>query len=478
VVRTVAEPGAPVLVMGRRTAIGTAGHAFAQLDVIGLTAPVLAAVAGLVAPLELPVDDVILGNCLGPGGNIARVSALAAGLGSVVPGVTVDRQCGSGLDAVLQAAARVRAGDAVLVLAGGAESASTAPWRYWPPVGSDSPVRYTRAPFVPTGFPDPDMGAAADALAATRTISRTRQDAYAARSHARTIAAVQAGTFQTEIVAVQGVRLDDRPRPGLDAARLARLRPSFGPNGTATAGNSCGISDGAAVVGVTTERAARAAGLAHLRVVAAAVAAADPASPGAAPAPAVRRLLGRPAVVQRGITLSDIGAIEITEAFASVVLATIDDLVLDEDLVCAEGGAIGLGHPWGASGTILLIRLAARMLRVDGPGLGLAVCAIGGGQGLAMLIEKTDASVGAGDSGPVDSGPVDPGPVDPGPVDPGPVDPGPVDPGPVDPGPVDPGPVNSRPVNSRPVDSGPDSGPDSGLDSGPVGSHLDRTDGG
>ena len=378
-----------MLVGGRRTAIGTAGHALARVDVIGLTAPVLAAVAEHCKPLDRPVDDVIIGNCLGPGGNIARVSALAARLGDTVPGVTVDRQCGSGLDAVLQAAARVRAGDADLVLAGGAESASTAPWRFWPPADGADPVRYTRAPFAPSGFPDPDMGQAADLLARRLGISRQRQDEYAARSHQLTVDTRSNGEFDAEIVAVKGVSKDERPRPGMTVQRLSRLRPSFDPDGTATAGNSCGISDGAAAVGVTTEQAARAAGLPYLRIVAAAVAAGRPDLPGLGPAPAVRRLLDRPAA--HGIGLADIGAVEITEAFASVVLAVIDDLGLDQNLVCAQGGAIGLGHPWGASGTMLLIRLAARMLRPDGPALGLAACAIGGGQGLAMLLERPEA---------------------------------------------------------------------------------------
>lgn len=388
--RRQSDPSAPVLVGGRRTAIGTAGHGFAGVEVVALTAPVLAAVAANTAALDLPVDDVIVGNCLGPGGNIARVSALAAGLGATVPGVTVDRQCGSGLDAVLQAAARVRAGDAQLVLAGGAESASTAPWRYWPPVEGADPVRYTRAPFAPPGFPDPGMGAAADSLARSLGISRDRQDRYAARSHALTFGAQQAGGYDAEIVEVQGLSRDERPRAGLDAVRLGRLRPSFGANGSATAGNSCGISDGAAIVAVTTEQAAHAAGVPYLRIVASAVAADRPELPGLGPAPAVRRLLSRPAAADRGITLGDLGAVEITEAFASVVLAVVDELGLDQDLVCAQGGAIGLGHPWGASGTILLIRLAARMLQTDGPALGLAVCAIGGGQGLAMLLERPE----------------------------------------------------------------------------------------
>ncbi|MFN8197444.1 MAG: thiolase family protein [Nakamurella multipartita] len=389
--------GRPVVVAGRRTPIGTSGHALAAVDVVGLAAPVLAAVAGAVAALGRPIDDVILGNCLGPGGDIARVAALAAGLGQDVPGVTVDRQCGSGLDAVLQAAARVRAGDAELVLAGGAESASTAPWRFWPPSGpdgsdrNDGPRRYTRAPFAPSGFPDPDMGQAADAVAAELGIDRAEQDRYAARSHALSFAAVAAGRFTAELVPLPELGTDQRPRPGLDERRLGRLRPSFSPDGTATAGNSCGVSDGAAALAVTTEAAARAAGLPYLRIVGSAVAAGRPDRPGLAPAPAVRRLLER-----TGIAVADLAAVEITEAFASVVLATTRELGVDESRVCAEGGAIGLGHPWGASGTILLLRLMSRLLDPAaagsaGSGLGLAACAIGGGQGLAMVLAHPEA---------------------------------------------------------------------------------------
>ncbi|WP_420123535.1 thiolase family protein [Nakamurella sp.] len=387
------DPAAPVLCAGRRTAIGTSGLAFAGVDVVGLAAPVLAAVADAAAALDRPIDDVVLGNCLGPGGDIARVAALAAGLGDDVPGVTVDRQCGSGLDAVLQAAARVRAGDAELVLAGGAESASTAPWRFWPPAaGGAEPVRYTRAPFAPAGDPDPDMGEAADLLAGKLGISRAEQDRYAARSHRLTHAAATAGRYAAEIVARPELTADQRPRPGLDERRLARLRPAFGTGGTVTAGNSCGVSDGAAALAVTTAGAARAAGLPYLRVLGSAVAAGRPDLPGLAPAPAVRRVLDR-----TGVAIADVGAVEITEAFASVVLAVVDDLGLDEDRVCTEGGAIGLGHPWGASGTILLLRLLSRLLTPGDPaagagsGLGLAACAIGGGQGLAMLLAHPEA---------------------------------------------------------------------------------------
>ncbi|MFE7741155.1 thiolase family protein [Nocardia sp. NPDC057455] len=369
----------PVLVAPRRTPIGNAGHGLAELTVTDLAAPVLRAVLASLrgAGIDAEVDDVVLGNCLGPGGDPARVAALRAGLGVHVPGVTVDRQCGSGLDAVMQAALRVRSGADELILAGGVESASTAPWRFWPPVADAEPVRYTRAPFAPPGFPDPDMGAAADDLARARGISRERQDAYAARSH--TLAA--ATDFSAEIVPVGDVHRDERIRAGMTTTRLARLRPSFGVDGTATAGNSCGISDGAAVMAVTNE--SMAAGLPALRILGCAVAGSDPAFPGLGPVPAIRKLLRR-----TGFGVADLGVIEITEAFASVVLAVADELGLDESKICPQGGAIAMGHPWGASGAILLVRLASRMLRADGPALGLAACAIGGGQGIAVLVER------------------------------------------------------------------------------------------
>lgn len=370
---------AAVLVAPRRTPIGTAGHAFGELTTTDLAAPVLGAVVSELrtAGVDAEVDDVVLGNCLGPGGDPARVAALRAGLGVHVPGVTVDRQCGSGLDAVMQAALRVRSGADELILAGGVESASTAPWRFWPPSPGAEPVRYTRAPFAPAGFPDPDMGVAADEVARARGIGRERQDAYAARSHALAAAT----DFSAEIVPIGGVQRDERIRAGMTEARLARLRPSFGPEGTATAGNSCGISDGAAALAVTTESVA--AGLPMLRVVGSAVAGCDPALPGLGPVPAIRKVLHR-----TGHTAADLGVVEITEAFASVVLAVADDVGLDETKICPEGGAIAMGHPWGASGAVLLVRLASQMLRPDGPALGLAACAIGGGQGIAVLVER------------------------------------------------------------------------------------------
>ncbi|MFF2270988.1 thiolase family protein [Agromyces sp. NPDC058136] len=385
----------PVIVAARRTPIGTAGRGFAEHAVDALAAPVLAAVAAELAPAGLPIDDVVLGNCMGPGGDLARVASLRAGLGPTVPGVTVDRQCGSGLDAVMQAASRVRAGDARLVLAGGAESASTAPHRVWPDTGE----RYSRAPFAPAGFADPDMGPAAEHLAAVRGISRERQDAWAGRSHRLALAAQAAGRFDAELVPVGGVARDDRPR-AMSAAVLARFAPAFASGsapgspsgalgdaaaapGTVTAGNSCGFSDGAAAMAVTLPEIARELGLPALRVRAVAVAAGDPALPGLGAAPAAASALAR-----AGLDARELGFVEITEAFAAQLLAVSDALALDESVINTEGGAIALGHPWGASGAVLLVRLAARMLSADDDRPGLAACSIGGGQGIAMIVER------------------------------------------------------------------------------------------
>lgn len=367
----------PVIVAAKRTAIGNAGHGFADVTAPNLAAPVLETVAAEVSSIDTSIDDVILGNCLGPGGDVARVSALLAGLGVGVPGVTVDRQCGSGLDAVMAAASRIRSGEETLILAGGVESASTSPWRFWPPVDGAEPVRYTRAPFAPSGFDDPDMGVAADDLARIRGISRQRQDEYAARS----FALANAHDFSAEIVPIGQMSADERIRPNMTAQRLGRLRPTFSSDGTVTAGNSCGISDGAAVLAITTAELAD--GMPALRILGCAVAGSDPALPGLGPVPAIEKLLAR-----TGVALSDVDTIEITEAFASVVLAVSDALGIDEERICPQGGAIAMGHPWGASGAILLVRLASRMLQPSGPALGLAACAIGGGQGIAMLVER------------------------------------------------------------------------------------------
>ncbi len=380
----------PVVIAARRTPIGTAGHALAGVDLVGLLAPVLRALADDLGPHAPGVDDVVIGNCRGPGGNPARVAALAAGLGTSVPGVTVDRQCGSGQEAVHQAATAVLAGVAEVVLAGGAESASTAPWRLARPTTSTGlPTPYERAPFAPSEIGDPDMGPAAETVAARCGVTRQRQDAYAARSHALALAAAETGVFDAEIVPVAGVDTDQRPRR-LTADVLSRLRPAFVPGGTVTAGNCCGVSDGAAAVALVPEHLRAALGVPGLALRGWVCVGLDPNTPGLGPVPAVARLLK-----DLGVNLADVGVVEMTEAFAAQVLACTDALGLDPlggepgaGRVCPQGGAIAMGHPWGASGALLLVRLFAQMVRVDGPRLGIATCAIGGGQGLALLAER------------------------------------------------------------------------------------------
>lgn len=376
-----------VVVAARRTPIGTAGRVLRDVTVDQLAAPVLSAVLHDAWPLGVAhdVDDVVLGNCMGPGGNVARVAALAAGLGETVPGGTIDRQCGSGLAAILQASQAVRAGEAKLVLAGGAESASTAPLRAHRAAGGES-MPYDRAPFAPPEFGDPDMGEAANDLAAARGITRERQDAYAAASHAKALAARDAGRFDAELTPIAGVVADDRPRP-LSTATLARMPPAFVPGGSITAGNSCANSDGAAAVAVVADHLR--AGLPGLRLVAGAVAGCDPRLPGWGPVPAVRKVLKA-----AGVGLRDVAAIEIVEAFAGQVLAVTDTLGLDPlesdaELVCADGGALALGHPWGASGAVVTVRLFSRLVRDGAPAgtLGLATAAVGGGMGVAALFE-------------------------------------------------------------------------------------------
>jgi len=369
-----------VVVEALRSPIGTAGRVLSGLSAAELAAPVLRAVHAVSGPAE--VREVVLGNCMGPGGDVARVAALSAGLPAGVPALTVDRQCASGLAAV-EVGAALLAGSAGVVLAGGVESVSTAPWRFWPPVPGGSPERYERAPFAPDSVGDPDMGLAADLLAEEAGVDRSRQDTYAARSHARASAAAAAGGFADEIVRVGAVERDERPRPGLTVERLARLRPAFRPRGTVTAGNSCGVNDGAAVVAIADQETARELGRPGLRVLATATAGVDPNRPGVGLVPAVRL-----ALAHAGLSLDEIDSVELNEAFAGQVLACCDELGLDPERVCPDGGALALGHPWGASGAVLVVRLFSQIVRQGRGRLGLAAIAAGGGQGVAMVVER------------------------------------------------------------------------------------------
>lgn len=377
---TAGNARAPVIVDALRTAIGNRGGIFGHLDTTALAAPVLRALAARL-PEGIGMSEVLLGNVRGPGGNPARVAALAAGIDPVVPALSLDRQCGSGMAALEYAWHRCRSVPGV-VLAGGVQAVSTQPVTMRPGTPDAPPEPYERARFAPAPWQDPEMGLAADLLAAEHGIGRERQDRYALRSHQRAVDARDAGVFDAEVVEVAGHRHDQRPRSGFTAARLARFPPQFRPGGTVTAASSCGISDGAAAVTMVDAGTHAVLGVPGLRVLGAATVGCDPDRPGWGIVPAVKEVLG-PA----GVDVGDIGVIEFNEAFAGQVLACADALGIDERKICRQGGAIGLGHPWAASGAILVVRLFSQLVRAGRGGLGLAAIAIGGGQGSALLVQ-------------------------------------------------------------------------------------------
>ena len=376
----------PVIIAARRSAIGRAGGMFASVDVEDLAAPVMQAT---LAEANIPpdhLDDVILGNAAGPGGNIARLSALNAGFPTSIPGVTVDRQCGSGLEAVMMACNLIMAGAGTTYLAGGVESQSRAPLRTLPASGDLHEHPYNRARFAPDAIGDPDMGAAADTVAKQFNISRERQDAFALRSQQRATKARAAEVFDAEIVSISGHTTDECIRETMTPDRLARLRPAFIKGGTVTVGNACPLNDGAATVLVTT--AANARTLGHSRALAylsGAAAGVDPNILGIGPVASTQKLLQR----QPNLSLDTLTHLEFNEAFASQVLACVDALGIDDTLPNQQGGAIALGHPFGASGAILVTRLFSQLIRQEAPDntLAMAMIGIGGGQGLTAAFK-------------------------------------------------------------------------------------------
>ncbi|MDN6762259.1 thiolase family protein [Acidipropionibacterium jensenii] len=376
----------PVIIDALRTPIGTTGQMFSHLTTTDLAAPVLKRLAERL-PQGLGTDAVILGNIRGPGGNPARLAGLAAGLGVEVPALTLDDECGSGLAAVEQAWYRCLSRPGA-VLAGGVQAASTQPVTLWPGTDDHPARRYDRAPFAPAPWADPEMGPAADRVAAERGIDRRRQDDYALRSHLRAVATREAGGFASEIVAIDGHAEDQRPRPGFTARRLARFRPAFGPDGTATAANSCGISDGAAAVAMVDSRTFSGLGRPGLRVLSVVSAGCDPDRPGLGMVPAAQA-----ALAESGLNVDQLDAIEFNEAFAGQLLACADALGVREEQICPDGGAIALGHPWAASGAILVVRLFTRLVRRQGGRYGLAGISIGGGLGCAAVVEACHGPV-------------------------------------------------------------------------------------
>ncbi len=392
---------------GVRTPIGRYAGALSAVRADDLGALPIAALMARNAGVDwAAVEDVIYG-CANQAGednrNVARMAALLAGLPDTVPGTTVNRLCGSGLDAVGMAARAIRAGDAELMLAGGVESMSRAPFVMPKAESAFSRANAVYDTTIGWRFVNPKLDAAhgthsmpqtADNVAADYNISRADQDAFALRSQQRWAAAQAAGVFADEVIPVTIPRrkgdplvvdTDEHPRPETTAERLAGLRGVNGPDLTVTAGNASGVNDGAAALIVASEAAAARHGLTpRARVVAMAAAGVPPRVMGVGPVPAVRRVLER-----SGLTLADMDLIELNEAFAAQALAVLRALGLPEDAphINPNGGAIALGHPLGMSGA----RLAATAmwhLQRSGGRYALCTMCVGVGQGIALILER------------------------------------------------------------------------------------------
>jgi 3-oxoadipyl-CoA thiolase len=364
------------------------------------------------------IDEVVLG-CTNQAGednrNVARMAALLAGFPSSVPGITVNRLCASGLDAIIFADRAIRAGEGDLLVAGGVESMTRAPYvlgkaesaydRSQPLFDTTLGWRFPNAK-METLFPLESMGETAENISAETQISRERQDAFALESQRRAVDAINAGRFVDEITPVpiplrkgdllwvgtdghpQMKKVGDRYELATSAEKLAALKPVFRPGGTVTAGNASGLNDGAAALLLAGEYHAAALGLAPLvRIVASASAGVDPHTMGYGPIPAVRKLLQR-----TGLAVADLDLIELNEAFAVQALAVMDALELPHDRTNVNGGAIALGHPLGCSGARLMTTLVHEMKRRHRSGVatslyGLATLCVGVGQGVATLVE-------------------------------------------------------------------------------------------
>ncbi|MCT1478890.1 acetyl-CoA C-acyltransferase [Microbacterium sp. p3-SID336] len=390
------------LVGGVRTPVGRYGGSLSSVRPDDLAALVVGEAvqrAGLDAARS-EIDEVILGAANQAGEdnrNVARMAVLLAGLPDTVPGITVNRLCASGMSAVTMAAQAIRAGDADLIVAGGVESMTRAPWVQAKPEKAWAKPGAAYDTSIGWRFPNPRLVArdkatftmpeTAEEVARVEGITRAEADAFALRSQQRAAAAIAAGRFAPEIVGVpvrDGEVLDDEgPRPDTTLEVLARLRPVVAGGEVVTAGNSSALNDGASAVVVASEEAVERYGLSpRARIVVGTAAGVAPEVMGLGPVPATEKALRR-----SGLSLEDIGAVELNEAFASQSLACIRRLGLDEERVNADGGAIALGHPLGSSGSRLLVTLMGRMER-EGARHGLATMCVGVGQGAAVILER------------------------------------------------------------------------------------------
>ena len=385
-----------------RTPTGRYGGALAGVRPDDLAALVVAALLERNPALDPErVDDVFFGNANGAGEenrDVARMATLLAGLPTSVPGATVNRLCGSGMEAVVEANRAIAVGDASICVAGGVESMSRAPWVAMKPetgyARSDETLVSTTLGWrlVNPRMPDAwtvSLGEGAETLADRYEIKREAQDEYALRSHQRAAAAWERGAYRDETVAVPDVELDrDEPiRPDSSLEKLAKLRPAFRADGTVTAGNASPLNDGAAALLLADETGVEATGGEPLaRIVSRGLNAVDPPLYGIAPVEAANRALER-----AGIGCGDLELLELNEAFAAQVLACLSEWPeLDPEIVNVNGGAVALGHPIGCSGARILTTLVSE-LRRRGGGYGLAALCIGVGQGIAMVVEADGA---------------------------------------------------------------------------------------
>src|SRR5574341_91642 len=394
-----------VIVSACRTAIGKSGGVFREVPAEDLGAVVVAEAAKRAGLTGEKFDDVIMGCCVvaGPAGNIARHVALKAGFPDTVPALTVDRRCASGLQAVNLAVQAIQTGNADVVMAGGTENMTRSPYildKIAEPYRRGSLTMYDsfggpKAQPV-SMYGDLTMGITAENVAERYNVSREDQDRFALRSQHRACAAIQEGRFREEIVPAEApgpkkgekvaIDTDEHPRADTTLEKLAKLQPAFKKGGTVTAGNSSGINDGAAALVVMGADTAAAIGIKPMaRVLAHAAVAVDPAVMGIAPSKAIPK-----ALVKAGLKKNDLGLIEINEAFASMMVASIRLLDLNEDIVNVNGGAVAMGHPIGCSGARILTTLLYEMLRRK-VRYGVASLCVGGGQGVATVIENIAA---------------------------------------------------------------------------------------
>jgi acetyl-CoA C-acetyltransferase len=388
-----------VIVAATRTAIGSFQGALSAIPATELGAAVIRSLLEQTGIDAAQIDEVILGQVLtaGSGQNPARQTAIKAGLPFTTPALTLNKVCGSGLKAVQLAIQAIRCGDAELVIAGGQENMSLAPY-VLPKARTGLRLGHTQLQdsVIQDGlwdaFNDYHMGITAENLATKYELSREAQDAFAAASQQKAAAAIEAGYFKREITPIlipqrKGEPLvfdtDEQPRPDSTLQALGNLKPAFLKTGSVTAGNSSTLNDGAAVLMLASEAKALALGLPVLaRIKAYASAGVDPSIMGIGPVPATRL-----ALTKAGWTLDDLDLIEANEAFAAQSLAVGKELGWDTSKVNVNGGAIALGHPIGASGARILVSLLHELIRRDGK-KGLATLCIGGGQGVSLVIER------------------------------------------------------------------------------------------